>query len=59
MFRRPSDGKVSPFLNDVDLETKVIMVKDFMCTFFGVTCFSFMEGERGSVFLGQLMILFP
>ena len=52
VFCRPSDGKVSPFLNDVELEAIVISVKDFVSTFFGVTCFSFMEGERGSVFFG-------
>ena len=45
VFRRPSDGKVSLFLDDLELEAIVVLIRNFV-PFFGVTCFSFMEGGK-------------
>ena len=45
VFRRPSDGKVSLFLEDLELGAIVISIRNFVPRF-GVTCFSFMEGGK-------------
>ena len=43
VFRRPSDGKVSLFLEDPELGAIVISIRNLVPPF-GVTFFSFMEG---------------
>ena len=45
VFRRLSDGKVSPFLEDLELGEIVISIRNFVPRFC-VTCFSFMEGGK-------------
>ena len=45
MFRRPSDGKDSIFLEDLKLGVILISIRNFV-PLFGVTCFSFMEGGK-------------
>ena len=42
VFRRLSDGKVSPFLEDLELGAIIISIRNFVPRF-GVTCFSFIE----------------
>ena len=52
VFRRLSDGKVSPFLEDLELGEIVISIRNSVPRF-GVTCFSFYRGRKeDSVFFG-------
>ena len=45
VIRRPSDGKVSLFLEDLEFGAIVVSIRNLV-PFFSVTCFSFMEGGK-------------
>ena len=46
VFRRPSDGKVSFFLKDLELGVIIFAIKNLVPLLVGVTYFFFMEGGK-------------
>ena len=52
VFRHPSDGKVSLFLEDLELRTASILMKNLV-PFVGVSCSVLWKEKRGSVFFEQ------
>ena len=54
VFHRPSDGKVSFFWKTESQDSRYLNQE--YRTSFGVILFSFMEGERGSIFHGKWTI---
>ena len=57
VIRRPSDGKVSLSLEDLELEATALWIQN--AYLFGLIRFPFMEGDRRSNFFGGWTISSP